>query len=72
MVPQAQGISPADDGDKQMTTIPPTENQDWSFWGTMREHARQSFGWMTRTSASVTATPMRQRGRGYTRLVVTA
>jgi hypothetical protein len=39
MVPHAQGISPADDGDKQKSTILPTENQDWGFWGTMREHA---------------------------------
>ena len=39
MVCHAQGISPADDGDKQMSKILPTENQDWGFWGTMREHA---------------------------------
>ena len=43
MVCHAQGISPADDGDKQMTTILPTENQDWGFWGTMREHAQQAW-----------------------------
>jgi hypothetical protein len=41
MVCHAQGISPADDGDKQMSMILPTENQDWGFWGTMREHAQQ-------------------------------
>ena len=39
MVCHAQGIFPADDGDKQMSKILPTENQDWGFWGTMREHA---------------------------------
>jgi hypothetical protein len=39
MVRHAQGILPADDGDKQMNKILPTENQDWGFWGTMREHA---------------------------------
>ena len=43
MVCHAQGISPADDGDKQMSTILPTENQDWGFWGTMREHAQQAW-----------------------------
>ena len=26
-----------------MTTILPTENQDWGFWGTMREHAQQAW-----------------------------
>ncbi len=39
MVCHAQGISPADDGGKQMSTILPTENLDWGFWSTMREHA---------------------------------
>jgi hypothetical protein len=43
MVCHAQGIFPADDGDKQMTTILPTENQDWGFWGTMREHAADAW-----------------------------
>jgi hypothetical protein len=43
MVCHAQGISPADDGDKHMSTILPTENQDWGFWGTMREHAQQAW-----------------------------
>jgi hypothetical protein len=42
MVCHAQGISPADDGDKQMSKILPTENQDWGFWGTMREHPEPS------------------------------
>jgi len=26
-----------------MSTIPPTENQDWGFWGTMREHAAEAW-----------------------------
>jgi hypothetical protein len=43
MVCHAQGISPADDGDKQMSTILPTENQDWGFWGTMREHSADAW-----------------------------
>jgi hypothetical protein len=43
VVCHAQGISPADDGDKQMSTILPTENQDWGFWGTMREHAADAW-----------------------------
>ena len=43
MVSNAQGISPANDGDKQMRKIPPTENQDWGFWGTMREHAADAW-----------------------------
>jgi hypothetical protein len=43
MVCHAQGISPADDGDKQMSTILPTENQDWGFWGTMREYAADAW-----------------------------
>ncbi|MFM7302572.1 MAG: hypothetical protein ACKO4X_04510, partial [Alphaproteobacteria bacterium] len=37
------GNFPADDGDKQMNTILPTENQDWGFWGTMREHAAEAW-----------------------------
>jgi len=26
-----------------MSTILPTENQDWGFWGTMREHAAEAW-----------------------------
>jgi len=26
-----------------MSTILPTENQDWGFWSTMREHAQQAW-----------------------------
>ncbi|MFM7691591.1 MAG: hypothetical protein ACKPAC_19380 [Alphaproteobacteria bacterium] len=26
-----------------MNTILPTENQDWGFWGTMREHAADAW-----------------------------
>ncbi|MCA3423623.1 MAG: DUF3489 domain-containing protein [Roseomonas sp.] len=43
MLCHAQGISPAADEDKQMSKILPTENQDWGFWGTMREHAAEAW-----------------------------
>jgi hypothetical protein len=63
MVCHAQGISPADDGDKQMSKILPTENQDWGFWGTMREHAQQA--WLYSDNQDAMSATIRMRLRGW-------
>jgi hypothetical protein len=39
----ASGLVARDTMEAAMSRILPTENQDWGFWGTMREHAAEAW-----------------------------
>jgi hypothetical protein len=48
-----------------MNTILPTENQDWGFWGTMREHAADAWPIAFTAIHNATSTDATSPNSGY-------